>query len=65
MTEEQARKLGVYLDSVTSSLPVEMIYSDFSADPREIDQSIQDYNVDKVLEQLRELKNVFYPRNKN
>ena len=61
LTEKQARKLRVYLDSVTSSLPVEMIYSDFSADPREIDQSIQNYNVDKVLEQLRKLKNVFYP----
>ena len=64
LTEKQIRKLSIYLSSVTSSLPVEMIYSDFSAAPREIDQSVQNNSTDRILEQLRELRNVFYPETK-
>lgn len=49
-----SRKLGLLIDSVSSALPIEMIYSDFSTTPRDIDQiSISD---DVVVEKLKILE---------
>ena len=43
------------MDSIASSLPVEMIYSDFSTHPREIQQSQVPEEI--VVEKLKTLKN--------
>lgn len=53
-----SERLGLLLDSISSALPIEMIYSDFSTNPRDIDQiSISD---DVVVEKLRILeKSIF------
>ncbi len=55
MTEKQFRDLKNYLQSVSSSLPVEMIYSDYSSSPREIDQNpLEDGAVIDRLQALKE-----------
>ena len=54
LTKDQIGKLNVYIKSVISSLPVEMIYSDYSSHPLEVDQSEKDE--ERALERLRELK---------
>ncbi len=54
LTEDQKGKFRTYIKSVVSSLPVEMIYSDYSLHPLEVDQSEQDS--ERALERLRELK---------
>ena len=58
LTEDQKAKLRMYINSVVSSLPVEMIYSDYSLQPYEVDQSEKDG--ERALEQLRELKAVVF-----
>ena len=50
--------LHVLLDSLAASLPVEMIYSDYSTHPREINQSV--LNESQVLERLKSLRQVLY-----
>lgn len=58
MTDKQFRDLKNYLQSVSSSLPVEMIYSDFSSSPREVDQnSLED---GAVIERLQALKDTLF-----
>ena len=54
LTEDQKGKFRTYIKSVVSSLPVEMIYSDYSLHPLEVDQSEQDS--ERALALLRELK---------
>jgi len=54
LTEDQKRRFKTYLISVVSSLPVEMIYSDYSLNPLDVDQSEKDS--ERALERLRELK---------
>lgn len=55
MTDKQLRDLKNYLQSVCYSLPVEMIYSDYSTNPREVDQhSLEDGSVIKRLQALKE-----------
>ncbi len=54
LTEGQKGRFKVYIKSVVSSLPVEMIYSDYSLYPLEVDQSEKD--AERALERLRELK---------
>lgn len=51
--ENQAR-LELLLQSISSSLPIEMIYSDYSTHPRDLKQSSLDG--ESVLERLRTLK---------
>ncbi len=58
LTEDQKGKFRTYIKSVVSSLPVEMIYSDYSLHPLEVDQSEQDAK--RALERLRELKETIY-----
>lgn len=50
--------LRVLLDSIAASLPVEMIYSDYSTHPREVSQAAVDG--DLTLDRLRSLKQVLY-----
>jgi hypothetical protein len=58
LSDKQFKGLKNYLDAVTSSLPVEMIYSDFSSSPREIDQAtVKD---EMVIQRLRELKETLF-----
>ncbi|WP_133490397.1 ATP-binding protein [Alcanivorax sp. 24] len=47
------QSLNVLLDSVSASLPVEMIYSDYSTHPQEVNQLPADGN---VIERLRALR---------
>ena len=58
MTDKQLRDLRHYLQSVASSLPVEMIYSDYSSSPRKIDQNPLDD--DAVIERLQTLKEILF-----
>lgn len=55
---EDASTLRVLLDSITASLPVEMIYSDYSTHPREVSQTTND--LDLTLARLKSLKQVLY-----
>ncbi|MHB1267020.1 MAG: ATP-binding protein [Acidithiobacillus ferriphilus] len=50
--------LRVLLDSIATSLPVEMIYSDYSTHPREINQRSVDES--QTMERLRNLRQVLY-----
>lgn len=58
LSQEDADLLRTLLDSVAASLPVEMIYSDFSIHPREINQGLIDES--QTLERLRSLRQVLY-----
>lgn len=54
LDDDQQRKFDLLLKAASSALPVEMIYSDFSTHPREIQQSVLEK--DSVIEGLRALK---------
>lgn len=58
LDENGNRILSVFLESVSASLPVEMIYSDFSTNPRDLRQKTIDSNV--VEDRLRALKEVLF-----
>jgi hypothetical protein len=58
LSPEDADLLRTLLDSVAASLPVEMIYSDYSTHPREINQKAVDES--QTLERLKNLRKVFY-----
>jgi hypothetical protein len=58
MDAEDANTLRVLLDSISASLPVEMIYSDYSTHPREVSQATNDLEL--TLERLKSLKQVLY-----
>lgn len=53
-----AKLLPVLLDSIAASLPIEMIYSDYSTHPREVSQATVDSNL--TLDRLKSLKQVLY-----
>jgi len=55
---DDADSLRVLLDSIAASLPVEMIYSDYSTHPREVSQTTND--LDLTLVRLKSLKQVLY-----
>ena len=55
---EDANLLCTLLDSIAASLPVEMIYSDYSTHPREIKQVSVDESL--TLDRLRSLRQVLY-----
>ena len=54
LTDDQKGRFKTYIKSVVSSLPVEMIYSDYSLHPRKVDQAEKD--AERALKRLRELK---------
>ena len=55
LTDKQFKGLKNYLEIVTSSLPVEMIYSDYSSNPRDVDQvSVEDEVIVQRLSMLKE-----------
>lgn len=58
LTRDEVRSLNIILDSVAASLPIEMIYSDYSTSPREVGQSPD--NTDEVLDKLRSLHAALY-----
>lgn len=58
LAPEDADLLHVLLDSIGASLPVEMIYSDYSTHPREINQRVVDES--QTLERLKSLRKVLY-----
>lgn len=58
LKRNEIRSLNIILDSVAASLPVEMIYSDYSTSPREVDQAAD--SGDEALEKLRSLHAALY-----
>lgn len=58
LARDDARSLNLILDSVAASLPVEMIYSDYSTSPREVGQSAAD--AEEAYERLRSLHAALY-----
>lgn len=58
MQPGEASSMLVLLDSIAASLPVEMIYSDYSTHPREVCQSAVDSEL--TIDRLRSLKQVLY-----
>lgn len=58
LAPEDVRSLHVLLDSVAASLPVEMIYSDYSTSPRDVTQAGSDES--EVLEKLKALQLAIY-----
>lgn len=58
LSPKDADILRIVLDSIATSLPVEMIYSDYSTHPREINKNSMDES--QILERLRGLWHVFY-----
>lgn len=62
LTEEQNKMFMSYLNAVTASLPIEMIYSDYSSTPINMNQ----FSIDKgvALQQLDILKECLFKNNK-
>lgn len=58
LSPEDTDLLRTLLDSVAASLPVEMIYSDYSTHPREIHQRQVDES--QTIERLKRLRQVLY-----
>jgi len=58
LSPANAELLRVLLDSIAASLPVEMIYSDYSTRPREINQKSMDPS--QTLERLKGLRQVLF-----
>jgi len=58
LATEDADTLRMVLDSIAASLPVEMIYSDYSTHPREVGQATADES--RALDRLKSLKQVLY-----
>lgn len=58
LSPEDAGALHILLDSIAASLPVEMIYSDYSTHPREVSQATTDEA--QTLDRLTGLKHVLY-----
>jgi hypothetical protein len=58
LTRDDVRSINIILDSIAASLPVEMIYSDYSTSPREVAQSPE--NADEALDRLRSLHAALY-----
>lgn len=58
LQSDDANSLRVLLDSIAASLPLEMIYSDYSTNPRELTQAA--VTSDVTIDRLRTLKQVLY-----
>ncbi|PCJ22650.1 MAG: ATP-binding protein [SAR86 cluster bacterium] len=61
LTDTQFKSLTGYLSAVTSSLPIEMIYSDYSSTPRDVDQVSVEKEV--VIQRLKQLKETLFEKN--
>lgn len=59
LPREDMNSLRVLLDSISASLPVEMIYSDYSTHPREVSRQPM-VDKDLTLDRLRSLKKALY-----
>lgn len=59
MTKDQSKCMRVYLAAVTASLPIEMIYSDYSTAPRSINQ-YEDMDEAAVLEKVRAISETLF-----
>lgn len=55
---DEVNVLRVLLDSIAETLPVEMIYSDYSTHPRDVSQATNDH--DLALVRLKSLRQVLY-----
>ena len=60
LTPEDASSLGVLLSSIAASLPVELIYSDYSTHPRDMRQANGDSDTPLTLDRLNSLKHLLY-----
>ncbi|MCG2839951.1 ATP-binding protein [Sandaracinobacter sp. RS1-74] len=58
MSSDDARGFQVLMDSIAASLPVEMIYSDYSTHPREVSQSPTDEI--EVIDRLKGLHHAIF-----
>src|SRR5690606_42139358 len=58
LTPDDASSLRVLLDAIAAALPVEMIYSDYSTHPREVNQRAVDDS--QTLERLKSPGKVLY-----
>lgn len=58
LDDDVLKKLRILIDTISSSLPIEMIYSDFSTHPREI-QQVQ-IAEDAVIDRLKVLKDTLF-----
>jgi len=59
MTESQSKCMGAYLAVVTASLPIEMIYSDYSTAPRSIIQN-EDLDEKIALEKVSAISEILF-----
>ncbi|WKV52373.1 ATP-binding protein [Dickeya fangzhongdai] len=60
LSPENLALLNTLLDSVAASLPIEMIYSDYSTNPHEINQRVIVADENQTIEQLVNLRQVLY-----
>lgn len=58
LSPTDASTISMLLESISASLPIEMIYSDYSTHPRDVKQPAADK--EHVLDRLRRLKQVLY-----
>lgn len=58
LTPEDVRTLHMLLDSIAASLPVEMIYSDYSTHPRDL--TLPSIDKSETLERLKGLRQALY-----
>ena len=58
LSEENDRRLATLIDAISSSLPVEMIYSDFATHPRDISQNKT--SVEGIFQRLEVLKECLF-----
>lgn len=58
LSTDDARAFETLLDAIASALPVEMIYSDYSITPKELDQSATAN--EQLIENLRNLKDLIF-----
>jgi Histidine kinase-, DNA gyrase B-, and HSP90-like ATPase len=63
MASDDAASIGLLVEAIGSSLPVEMIYSDFSTNPREM--SRQREGQEETIERLKKLQQVLFPDGRN
>ena len=59
MTKEQTKYMRAYLAALTTSLPIEMIYSDYSTAPRSINQCAEEDET-TVLEKVSAISEALF-----
>jgi len=58
LSNEDSASLRLLIESIGAALPVEMIYSDYSTNPRDVGQS--SIAIDEVMERLKDLRQAIY-----